>query len=88
MSTSKWAVSFYWVLRIFLGVAAALIVVAFIYPPTVARGPAGPAGAPGKVGASGADGATGDRGRTGKDGDQGETGKTGATGANGKFWGK
>ena len=85
--TSKWSTSFYWVLRIFLGVALALIVVAAIYKPPVARGPVGPAGPAGAVGI-GEKGDTGRRGPAGADGSDGKRGSTGATGAKGTFWGK
>ncbi|PIL41892.1 hypothetical protein CR105_27265 [Massilia eurypsychrophila] len=84
MKATAWSNSFYWVLRIFLGVAAALIVVAVIYPPQLVRGPAGATGAPG---ADGQDGQKGDKGQPGKDGDHGSKGNTGATGAKGSFWG-
>lgn len=89
MIASKWSTSFYWVLRIFLGVALALIVVAAMYPAKMVQGP------PGKTGPAGADG-IGEKGDTlrrgpagtdGADGTDGKRGNTGATGAKGTFWG-
>ncbi|MBZ2208463.1 hypothetical protein [Massilia soli] len=84
---TAWSRWFWALLRIFLGVAAAMLVVAYIYPPVVERGPVGPAGAQGAAGADGVGekGETGRRGPAGEDGDTGATGKTGAKGTN--FWG-
>lgn len=86
MSQSKWSSTFYWVLRIFLGVVLALVVVAKMYPTRLVQGP------PGKTGATGAAGVgeKGDPGKTGPAGvagNDGKKGSTGATGANGRFWG-
>lgn len=84
MKETKWSTSFYWVLRIFVGVALALIVVAMIYPEANVQGP------PGKTGATGAAGVSvkGEAGERGRVGETGKTGNTGATGASGRFWGK
>lgn len=88
MKATILSTSFYWVLRIFLGVALALVTVAALYPERL------PAVIPGPPGATGATGETGGRGKPGRDGNdgvdgkKGSTGNTGATGANGKFWGK
>jgi hypothetical protein len=91
MNTGKWSTSFYWVLRIFVGVLLAMIVVAMIYPDKVMQGPpgkTGPAGADG-VGEKGDPGRRGPAGADGDDGKAGSKGKQGDTGASGKgFWGK
>ena len=87
MKETKWSTSFYWVLRIFLGVALAMIAVAAIYPQPTVQGPPGKTGATGAAGAS-VKGDPGKRGPAGADGTDGQRGNTGATGASGRFWGK
>ncbi len=86
MKDTKLSVSFYWVLRIFVGVALALIVVAWLYAPAAVRGPAGPAGVPG-IDGIGEKGDPGDRGKPGRDGSDGKSGERGAAGPRGSgFW--
>lgn len=87
MTVSKWSTSFYWILRIFVGVLLAMIVVAMIYPDKIMQGPPGKTGATGAAGV-GEKGDPGRRGPAGTDGADGKRGGTGATGASGKFWGK
>lgn len=87
MKNESWAKWFSALLRIFLGVALAMIVVAAIYPQPTVQGPPGKTGATGAAGAS-VKGDPGKRGPAGADGTDGQRGNTGATGASGRFWGK